>query len=220
MFSAFLGNQFSPFSFAITLNDQGEPVLMVVGDESVRVKYCNNASNKQPKTLHEQSKYQNETFKRYQSSWSLFPETCSFEVKIGGKLEFELRWPKLSSRALQHRILELFRAKQQLSATPISPTPMPDYQLILNEAKTSYNSVYIPFQELGKGGQATVFRALQVSTGRVYACKYFNEGCTNSIAARKGSRREVGLLKQCRGHVSLEGLADNVTQLIMNRTTS
>lgn len=176
----------------------------MIGDDSVLFAYSNELTEEQSSIQRDKRRYRNERYKRYQSSWILFPEIPLFTVTVGGRLKFELRWPKPTLPGLQGDDLDIYLGEQDMVRQRPRPAYMPDYLAILAQGQATHTAVYVPFQELGRGGQGTVCRVLEASSGRVYACKYFEkEFVRDFVQARTQFRQEVSFMRRCHGHVSL-----------------
>ncbi|KAL8972517.1 MAG: hypothetical protein Q9197_002742 [Variospora fuerteventurae] len=126
--------------------------------------------------------YKGETpLPRRHFTWILFREWPDIEIsmtKQGFNFAFKVRWPDHPNgdveKAEYERRLEFYRQQHQ------NPTPAPTLPSLTGQASYGQPPIFLLDEELGRGGSGTVYKAINVSTGLLYAAKEFQTLCLQS----------------------------------------
>ncbi|KAL9015207.1 MAG: hypothetical protein Q9173_000177 [Seirophora scorigena] len=126
--------------------------------------------------------YKGETpLPRRHFTWILFREWPDIEIsmtKQGFNFAFKVRWPDHpkgnDEEAEYERRLELYRQQHQ------NPTPAPTLPSLTGQASNGQPPIFLLNEELGRGSSGTVYKAVDVSTGLLYAAKEFQTLCVQS----------------------------------------
>ncbi|KAL8648370.1 MAG: hypothetical protein Q9210_005025 [Variospora velana] len=126
--------------------------------------------------------YKGETpLPRRHFTWILFREWPDIEIsmtKQGFNFAFKVRWPDHPNgdveKAEYERRLELYRQQHQ------NPTPAPTLPSLPSQASVGQPPIFLLGEELGRGSSGTVYKAVDVSTGLLYAAKEFQTLCLQS----------------------------------------
>ena len=170
----FLGERGAGFSgqqFCIAFNERGEVIFKNTSRKEAQVNY--NSENPP---------------RRNQFTWILFDTYKNIEITMGEEddLIFKVEWPKNRKFCLAeyeaHRdayFEERRSALPQLSQLGMESqqtTAVPTAQHSPRQKPSGQQPIYLLEEELGHGGFGTVHKAVDVSTGDVYAAKKFHHG--------------------------------------------
>ena len=198
----FLGERGAGFSgrqFCITFNERGDVIFKNTSRKKAHVDY----NGESPQF-------------RNQFTWILFDTYKDIIITLGekDKLIFKVKWPKYrdSHRAEYEAYREAYFQERRNALPPLSQLGMESQQTtVVPTAQQSprqgsprpkpsgQQTIYLSEEELGRGGFGTVYKAVDVSTGDVYAAKKFDHG---------NWKKEVDILMRL-SHVSV-----NIEQMI------
>ena len=188
----FLGERGAGFSgqqFCITFNERGEVIFKNTSRKQARVSY----NGEKPS-------------RRTQFTWILFDKYKNIKITIGKEddLIFKIEWPEIRDpfRAEYEAHRDAYLEECRNALPPLSQlgmesqptTAMITTQHSPRQEPSGQEPMYLLEEELGRGGFGTVHKAVDVSTGDVYAAKKFHHG---------NWKREVEIL------MSLSHVSDN-----------
>ena len=170
----FLGERGAGFSgqqFCITFNQRGEVIFKNTSQKEARVDY----NGEDPS-------------RRIQFTWILFNTYQNIEITIGKKndLIFKVKWPEdrefCSTEYETHR--DAYFEERRNALPPLSQlgmasqqtTAVPTAQHSPGQEPPGQEPIYLLEEELGRGSFSTVHKAVDISTGDVYAAKRFHHG--------------------------------------------
>ena len=181
---------FSRQHFCITFNARGEVILE---DTSRKKSFVEYKGEKPPG--------------RTQFTWILFDKYQNIEVTLNkakeekkkntNELTFKVEWPDRKFCWAEYEAHRAAYLEERRSALPpLSQLGVESQQttaVLTAQHSPRQQPIYLPEQELGRGGFGTVYKAVDVSTGHEYAAKMFHGG---------DWKKEVEILKSV-SHVSV-----------------
>ncbi|KAL8907055.1 MAG: hypothetical protein Q9207_001635 [Kuettlingeria erythrocarpa] len=155
------GTGFSRQQFRITFNERGEVIFENTARTQASVQY--KAEPLSP---------------RDHFTWILFKRYDPITIKVGD-LTFKVKWPanRDSCQAQYEAHREAYLEERRNAFPSLSQLGVESQQttaLLTAQHSPRQQPIYLPEEELGRGGFGTVYKAVNVSTGSVYAAKVFH----------------------------------------------
>lgn len=169
----FLGERGAGFSgqqFCITFNERGELIFQSTSRKNTKVDY----NGEDPP-------------RRNQFTWVLFDTYRNIKITVGEQpdLIFNVIWPDRGFRRAEYEAhRDAYFEERRNAFPPLSQLGMESQQTTAvltaqhspRQEAPSQQPIYLLEEELGRGGFGTVHKAVDVSTGDVYAAKTFHHG--------------------------------------------